>query len=165
MGAHVAARRTDLRATELNLSGVAPMRDLRQLLAAGRREWSDDLEAVSGILGAAGVWDRAVGKRRQFARALLRRKVTPCDVLTWAVHAMQHGHDAGWLVRALEADPEVVFKARGRGAQPMIAGTVNHLRSGQVSSLVQQVLDAMHQRASLRAPKNASEQLEQRRQA
>lgn len=122
------------------------MERLDDLIAAGRREWSDALEAVAGILGAAGVWDRAIGKRRQFARDLVRRGVTPSDVLTWAMHGLTRGHGSGWLVRALEADPETIWKARSKGARQQIAGEVNHIRTSQVGSLVHDVLEAMAQR-------------------
>lgn len=125
---------------------MEPMDRLNDLIAAGRREWSDDLEAVAGILGAAGVWDNAVGRRRQFARDLLRRGVSPCDVLTWAMHGLTRGNGAGWLVRALEADPETIWKARSKKARQRIAGNVNHIRTGQVASIVASVLERMAQR-------------------
>ena len=116
---------------------------LDDLLAAGRREWSDDVEAVSGILGAAGVWDRATTRRRLFARQLVRRKVTPSDVLTWALHGLSTGHSAGWLVRALEADPETIWKARSKGAREKVAGEVNWIRKGQADALVSNLIEAM----------------------
>lgn len=118
------------------------MERLDDLIAAGRREWSDALEGVAGILGAAGIWDRAIGKRRQFARDLVRRGVTPSDVLTWAMHGLTRGHGPGWLVRALEQDPETIWKVRSKGAREQIAGEVNHLRTSQVASLVRDVLEA-----------------------
>lgn len=122
---------------------VEPEQVVEQLLAAGRREWSDELEAVSGILGAAGVWDVATARRRVFARQLVSRKVTASDVLTWALHGLTTGHGPGWLVRALEADPETIWKARSKGAREKVAGAVNWIRKRQADALVMQVLDSM----------------------
>jgi hypothetical protein len=116
---------------------------VEQVLTAGRREWSDELEAVSGILGAAGVWDQATARRRVFARDLVRRKVTASDVLTWALHGLGTGHGPGWLVRALEADPETIWKARSKGAREKVAGEVNWIRKGLADALVLNVIDAM----------------------
>lgn len=112
---------------------------VEQVRAAGAREWSDELEAVSAILGAAGVWEKATARRRLFARQLVLRKVTGSDVLTWALHGLRLGHGPGWLVRALELDPETIWRARSKGAIEQVAGTVNWIRRQQVADLVAKV--------------------------
>lgn len=110
-----------------------------RVVTAAAREWSDDLEAVSGVLGAAGVLDAATAARRAMSRDLVRRKATATDVATWAVHHLQLGRGAGWLLQALRANPEAVWRARGLGAREVVVGAVHHLRAAQVVALVERI--------------------------
>lgn len=117
------------------------MERMANVRAAGAREWSDDVEAVSGMLGAADVLDRATGARRQLARSIVRAGWSPSDVLTWLVHWIGRGKGAGWLCVVLRRDPAAIGKClckrRGvGGAVPQLAGHVDVERQRQVHELV-----------------------------
>ena len=110
--------------------------------AAGALEWSDDVEAVSAMLSAAGVLDLAAAQRRLLARSIVGRRFTASDVLTFLLHHLQRGRGGGWLCVALRTDPEAVGNARCKrrgivGAIAQIAGVVDRKRAWQVAQLIE----------------------------
>jgi hypothetical protein len=113
--------------------------DLRR---ASAREWTDEVEAVAGLLGAAGVLRKATAQRRRLARELVRRKGTASDVLAWLVHGLNSRRGAGWLTRAILSDPEVVWKARGQGAPELVAGPIDAKEKARIDALVAGVVKA-----------------------
>lgn len=112
--------------------------------AAGARDWSDDVEAASALLSAAGVLGLAPGQRRMMARELVRRRFSPSDLLTFLAHHLQRGRGGGWLCVVLRRDPEAVAKCRCKrrgigGAVPLLAGTVDRRRQADAAELVAHV--------------------------
>lgn len=108
---------------------------VRAVLDAGAREWSDELEAISGLLGAAGILDLAIAQRRSLARQLVRRKASSDDVLSWLVQHLRRGRGAGWLLNGLRKDPEAIWKERASREQ-LVCGTINDARQAQLHALI-----------------------------
>jgi hypothetical protein len=106
--------------------------------AAALRRWSDETEAVAGLLGAAGVLGNATAQRRALARDLVRRKATASDVLAWL--RLHHHRGAGWLLAGLRADPEAVWKARSSGAPEATAGPVDKPRVDAITGLLGKIV-------------------------
>jgi len=77
---------------------------------AGARAWTDELEAVAGLLGAAGVLVQATAQRRVLARDLVNRGARSSQVLTCLLHHVRDGRSAAWICGGLRRDPEFVWK-------------------------------------------------------
>lgn len=113
------------------------MRDpLERLRDVARRSWTDELEAISAVLGAAGVLDKSLAMRRMLARDLVRRRATGDDVLTWVVHHIKNKRGAGWLLQALRRDPEAVWKQREQ-MQTLTCGVVDQVQRNHVFSIIE----------------------------
>lgn len=122
---------------------------------AGARAWSDDVEAIAGILGAAGVLDRAVGARRSLARDLAKRSASASDVLTWVSFHLGRGRGPGWMLQALRANPEHVWLARSSGARELLAGPTNHVRLHQIELMLRRLVGQQKEIAQTVQPQAA----------
>lgn len=110
---------------------------------AGARAWTDDLEAIDGLLAAAGVLEQARAQRRVLAVGLARRGARGGQVLTCLLHHVHAGRTVAWIAAGLLAAPEFIWTLPAAAwASQREVGVVDNRVVGDVAQLVREVAGA-----------------------